>query len=215
MSLEGRPAYDREWTPFKATDGEIPAGGVFVDNGSVLDDAEEFHVIQARKVQVFGEQPLYVNSPSVVASDGDGDCVRPHGRPLWVAYLESDGTPALGEEWGPVPAAYTIRKGFPGFKILATGSGGIVWAVFDAPFMEYYCILMADLAVGSSAAATIYKFNGTTYVTSGVSATIYASPLATDTFLSGTMVWATWGTASRRLEFREAACSVATSSSGA
>lgn len=207
MSLEGRSSHDREWIPFKATDGEIPAGGVFVDNGAELADDEESYVIQARKVQAFGEQPLYVNSPSVVAADGNGDCVRPYGRPLWVAYLESDGTPAVGEEWGPVPAAYTIRKGFPGFKILATGSGGTVWAVFDAPFLEYFCELSGSLAVGGSATAKVYKWSGTDYVDSCLTGTLYASKLQTDAFASGTLAWATWATARRQLELREAACS--------
>jgi hypothetical protein len=214
MTLDGRSSFDREWIPYKATDGEIPAGGVFVDNGAELADDEESYVIQARKVQAFGEQPLYVNGPSAVASNGNGDCVRPFGRPLWVAYLESDGTPAVGEEWGPVTASYTIRKGFPGFKILKAGSGGLVWAVFDAPFLEYFCELTGSLAVGSYATAKMYKWNGTVYVDSTLTGTLYASKLQDDAFASGTVGWATWATAARRLELREAACTT-TSSSGA
>jgi hypothetical protein len=207
MTLDGRNAFDREWIPFKATDGEIPAGGVFVDNGAELADDDESYVIQARKVQAFGEQPLYVNSPSVVASSGNGDCVRPYGRPLWVAYLTDDGTPAVGEEWGPVTAAYAIRKGFPGFKIMAAGSGGLVWAVFDSPFMEYYCELTGSLAVDGYATAKLYKWSGTAYVDSTLTGTLYASKLQDAALDSGTVAWATWATASRRLELREAACS--------
>ena len=207
MTLDGRTAFDREWMPFKPTDGEVPAGGVFVDNGAELSDDDETYVIQARTVQVFGEQPLYVNSPSIVASDGDGDCVRPYGRPLWVAYYESDGAPAVGEEWGPVPGQYTIRKGFPGFKVLVAGSGGIVWAVFDAPFMEYFVELTGSLAVDGYATAKVYKWNGSAYVDSSLTETLYASKLQDAAIDSGSVAWATWATAARRLELREAACS--------
>ena len=77
-----------------------------------------------------GDQPnttlqrLYlVNGPRTVAYNGFGRAtwlISPKQQPAWstVAYDNTDGTPAIGEEWGPVPSQWTVRKYRPGLLML-------------------------------------------------------------------------------------------------
>jgi hypothetical protein len=73
-------------------------------------------------------QRIYlVNGPSPVAYQGYGRAswlLSPQQAEAWrtVAYDVADGTPALGEEWGPTPGQWTARKNRPGVLVLGAES---------------------------------------------------------------------------------------------
>jgi hypothetical protein len=80
---------------------------------------------------------LFVNSPMPMDDDGDhGSCTK--DWPAWVLYDTDDGTPALGEEWGPPPdgsVAHMLQKDEEGFIVVGgtievgEGSSRAVWVI--------------------------------------------------------------------------------------
>lgn len=140
--------------PFTCTEA-VPAFGVLVDNG-VTDSLGTF-ITTGRKTQTLGERPIYVNGAVDMPANGSGTCFLPERSPCYVAYDSGDGTPAVGEVWGPVPGQFTVRKGLPGFKIIKAGSGGIAWAIHQPG--DYWFELTANLSAGGNAASRKLKWN--------------------------------------------------------
>jgi hypothetical protein len=184
----------------------VPAGGVLVDANADTSDATSI-VLAGRSVSTFGQQPVYLNCGVEVASGAEGYCFRPIVGPVQVAYYATDGTPAAGESWGPVPSQFTIRKGFPGFKCEAAGdtATGLVWAVMDLSEWIYALMLTSTLAAGSSAAVDVYKWNGSAYADSTLNGTVYAPHTLATTIPLGKKVNGRWTSAARRLEVPGAA----------
>jgi hypothetical protein len=174
-----------------------------------VEDADVACILKATKTVTLGERPVYVNEQAATTSGDIGWCRRPTDEPLYVAYDTSDGTPAAGESWGPVPDSYLVRKGFPGFLIVGAGDGTKAKAVYEDGISVYYGKLDADLSPGSSAQMTAYYYSGTADVASTVTETVYCTKLLAsgeDAVPSGSDVWCVWRSASRHLEAVQWAC---------
>jgi len=198
-------ALPEELTPF-IPNATVPVGGILVDAGAEESDETPI-VLAGRAVASFGQQPIWLNAGAEVASGDPGLCFRPSARPVQVAYYATDGTPAAGHTWGPVPGQFTLRKGFPGFKCLAAGdtATGLVWAVMDLDEWTYALKLTAALAAGSSAAVDVYYWTGSAYADSTLNGTVYAPHVLATTIPSGKKVNGRWTSAARRLEVPGAA----------
>jgi len=186
---------------------DVPAYGVMVCNEA--EDADVACILKTTKTVTLGERPVYVNDQNATSSGNIGWCRRPTNEPLYVAYDTGDGTPAAGESWGPVPDSYLVRKGFPGFCILAEGDGTNAKAVYEDGISIYYGKLDAELSPASSAQMTAYYYNGTTDATSTVTETVYCTKLLASgetAVPSGSDVWCLWRSASRHLEAVQWAC---------
>jgi hypothetical protein len=196
----------RRWIPHKPNT-DVLAFGVMVDNG-VEDSGDGSPRLVTRATQTLGERPIYINGPGNCASGQDGICYIPDGTPCQVAYDTGDGTPALGESWGPVAGSFKIRKGFPGFKIFqAEAADGIATAAFEPGPPGYWGTLDGALASGNSATASIYKFASGNYSDSTLNETVYAPPvLASGNIALGKIIRAVWSPVSRRLEVVSAEC---------
>jgi len=196
----GQPAAAAELTPFKPN-ATVPVGGILVDANAETSDAESV-VLAGRAITSFGQQPIWLNAGEEVASGNYGLCFRPSGKPVQVAFYATDGTPAAGDTWGPVPGQFTVRKGFPGFKCEAAGdtATGLVWAVMDLSEWIYALKLTADLAAASSAAVDVYYWTGSAYADSTLNGTVYAPHTLATTIPSGKKVNGRWTSAARRLE---------------
>lgn len=89
--------------------GEAPSFAVMK-----VDDVDEtyYDFFQVQRPTGSGTAFL-INGPAAVATQQYGVAFR-EGRAL---YEPSDGTPAVGEIWGPTSGAWTLRKNQPGFEI--------------------------------------------------------------------------------------------------
>ncbi len=201
---ESRGPEADQWVRFKAS-VEIPPFGVFVDNQAVV--GTDPPAIVARATQTLGERPLFLNGSERIVANGFGFCRALETRPVRVAYESTDGTPAAGEVWGPVPTTCKVRKGMPGFKILRAGAGGVAWAVWDQVEAYYRGKLKAGIAPGESKDVDVYYLAGSTWSDRAIDATVYAPPLLTSgSIASGKWVRFRWDAQSRRLEIVSAEC---------
>jgi hypothetical protein len=142
---------DRHWINF-IPDDDVPGYGVMVaydsqteDNGSIL--------LKTQQLQTDGERPIFINGPGNCGSKSSGICFRPDATICVVAYDTNDGTPAVGEIWGPQPGTYLIKKGTSGFKILDAGSDGLVLAEYVPLDLSVFYQLAANLDAQGTATA--------------------------------------------------------------
>lgn len=117
-------------------------------------------VIQVQKPTTYGAQYRHwINGPTPIKPGEFGLCSRAAVR---AAYDDGDGTPQPGENWGPVPGEWKLRKGSGGFKVLGKfDNGSEVW-VLPAPLLDVRCVLNDALAAGGSAEAEVHDDDGAT-----------------------------------------------------
>jgi hypothetical protein len=72
---------------------------------------------------VNSSNPWVVNSRVAVSSDGPGWGFGSANRYEWIAYESADGTPAVGDEWGPKADSWKLRRAAAGCRIVSVGSG--------------------------------------------------------------------------------------------
>lgn len=122
-----------------------------------------------------------VNGPSLAENTLEGLCTALTGAGI-VRYDANDGTPAVGEVWGPESGSWSIHKGQPGFIIaggprtLDDGSTCVVAIQFPGATSTGSVVrfrLTGTLPIGESANALLLIWNGAAYVTSGTTITVY------------------------------------------
>lgn len=59
-----------------------------------------------------------LNKHLSIADDGEGYC-QPVGD-VYIASLDTAGTPGINEVWGPKPDSWLLWKGYPGYRMLGT-----------------------------------------------------------------------------------------------
>lgn len=96
----------------------VPAYGVMKVN-SVDQDV----VIHTVKPTTDGEKLILVNSEVVVAKGSPGNAFSPINTDLWALYDTADGTPALGERWGPKAGSWKLSKDKAGFLVVPMTGG--------------------------------------------------------------------------------------------
>jgi hypothetical protein len=112
-----------KWFPIVNTVAEtIPSGGLARVTGFDADGNCE-----VAKPDADDDANLAVVSVLAVPEDGGGEAT--YDNHVIVAYEEADGTPAVGEEWGPASGSWKLRSGKTGFYILGNAGHGLVNAV--------------------------------------------------------------------------------------
>lgn len=71
-----------------------------------------------------GCNDLLINGPAEIASGCYGFATR--DLPTMALYDTGDGTPAVGEIWGPSNGSFKLRKAWPGYRIADAGASGSV-----------------------------------------------------------------------------------------
>jgi len=139
----------------------IPAWGVMRITGvTTVNDAWR---VTVAKPNTTLQRVYLVNGPTDIATSADG----------WGTYLthaahvlyDDSETPAIGEEWGPQDAAWTLRKNHWGFVIVGgnTGSSPVKRTV-ATQYVVNELIGKADGAItkGSSGTVSVWRRNETT-----------------------------------------------------
>lgn len=173
-----RAAFLRKpWHRF-LSDGDAPPYAVMRVTGAARSHNDiRFTCSQPNSTQ----QAFYlVNGPSTAQDTLEGLCTTLTGAGI-VRYDSNDGTPAVGEVWGPESGSWSIHKGKPGFVIaggprtLDDGSTCVVAIQFPGATVAGGIVkfrLTSDLPIGESATATILIANGSTYV-AGAAIVVY------------------------------------------
>ncbi len=182
----------------------VPAGGVLCEIGVTSADSPTLKAIKALST---GQRPIYVNiSGADIPVGSIGDC-RWDSMPVQVAYTAGDGTPAVGEIWGPAKATYLIRKGLPGFKVVAAPASGLVTCIIDQAPPVYHGKLDDILNPGDVATMSIYWWNGSAWADTTINEEVYAPPYFTSgTIAAAKWVRAEWDTQSQRLQVTAREC---------
>lgn len=117
--------------------------------------------------------PLYyaLMGPSPVASGGYGMATLAMGSPWWAAYASGDGTPAVGEEWGPI-STYVLRKNAPGFMIVGGAESDRVLVVQRA-ITNLIGKPTAAIANAASGTVTVWTGAAGSEATAGYTITAY------------------------------------------
>lgn len=124
------------WLPFRNDSGEeVPANGVMAVTGIAVVNGTKYLTIE-KPGSTFYRQ-YAVNGPKKIADEGYGHCALTDCL-QWALYYESDGTPAIGEGWGPKPSSWFLHKHWPGYRIVGGETGTnpkarvrVVWTGFD------------------------------------------------------------------------------------
>lgn len=134
---------------------KIPAFGIVRIIGlAVLEPGRV--VLRGDKPNTFGCQyQCAVNGPTPVAAGKLGTCARAPFLPA--LYDTSDGTPAVGEKWGPRDATWKLRKNTGGFSVIGVTNptAGLV-LVQPAPFRSFVGKTDAAHAKGGTGTISIY-----------------------------------------------------------
>lgn len=119
--------FDGMWETFQNNAGEeIPAHAVVRISSTVTQDGRVIY--QMGKPNTYGAYWAHrINGPTAVSSGGYGIC-RLNGL-LAASYDTADGTPAIGEIWGPRNGSWKLKKDTPGFRVVSTGASGMVFVV--------------------------------------------------------------------------------------
>jgi hypothetical protein len=107
-----------DWIPvLNTTEETIPSFGVM----SVLGDLDDDGAVSVGKPDENGSARFLVNG-EVAIRPGKGGKGTP-GLRCVVAYDEEDGTPAIGEDWGPGVDTWKLKKGNTGFFLWGAAGG--------------------------------------------------------------------------------------------
>lgn len=98
-----------------------PAFAVLQINSVATNDRREYVTITKPN----GSGKAYLVNCTLDVADGDRGLAADHGDP-YALYDSSDGTPAAGEEWGPLAGSWKLRKNGSGFLILGDSDGTTV-----------------------------------------------------------------------------------------
>lgn len=143
---------------------DIPPYGIIQIDG-VTNIAANREFVDAIKVSD-PEYPWMVNGPVEVVDGGYGQA-SPRFAPQWMAYDSGTGTPAAGDEWGPVAGNWKLSADGTGVRVLEVRSTeGLVFAeVLSGAGGECTCQEVHEIRIdGTATAGTItvaYTVSGT------------------------------------------------------
>lgn len=102
-----------------------------------------------------------VNGPQVIkaqsgSTPGWGSCS--FDFPNFALYDSGDGTPALGDKWGPKPSSWKLGKGYDGLYIIGNPTEGrVLCSNKNIGGPNWIGVLQGTLAYGSSATVQLKK----------------------------------------------------------
>jgi hypothetical protein len=133
----------------------IPAFGIVRITGLVIPEPGRV-ILTVAKPNVFGCQfQCAVNGPVPIGAGKFGTCSR---EPFIAAlYDTADGTPGIGERWGPRDASWKLRRNTGGFSVvgMTRSSTGLV-LVQPAPMLSFVGKTDSAHAKGSTSTISIY-----------------------------------------------------------
>jgi len=120
--------FDRKaWLEYRNDSGErIPAFGIVRITGVVVPEPGRV-LLTVAKPDAYGCQlQCAVNGPVPIDADRYGLCAR--GPFVAALYDTGDGTPAVGQKWGPRSGGWKLRKNTGGFSVVGVtkSSAGLV-----------------------------------------------------------------------------------------
>ena len=147
---------------------EIPANGCMRITGSATVGGQQY--LLAEKPNTYGSQYLHwFNGDQAVADGKFGTCYK--GSFVRALYDTADGTPAVGERWGPRSGTWNLKKNTGGWQILGGHSSGVV-TVQHAPMLRFIGKTKSAVIVGSTVDVTIwYRSSATAYTSTSVDMT--------------------------------------------
>lgn len=176
-------AYNRvRWLEFNNTTGvQVPAFAVMrisdykppTANTSLSKKSED--ILSIFQPSTFGSQHLhYINGPTPVDNNAFGLCTNQW--PAWALYDQSDGTPVIGDFWGPRNATWKLKKSTGGFRIAGTpDTTNFIVPVVQAPMYQFYGKNTgSQVAKGSPCAVNVYTGTFGSETDSGVQLTALA-----------------------------------------
>lgn len=156
---------------------DCPAFGLMLANGSQTTSSGK--VLKGKRPDTFGCQYncFVVGEEGALHGAGGAIQVRP---PFLAKYDSADGTPTVGQMWGPQSGTFLLKYDTGGFRVLWTEdtTNHLVWVV-PSPFIQF---------VGTAAAAIAMNATGTVNFGSG-------SVQATADFgavVNGAIVYCVW-----------------------
>ena len=151
------------WEEFKNDSGEqIPAFACMRVTGMTTLGGR--NVLTVQKPNTYGSQYMHrLNGPFPVEIGKYGICTRSAGAAA--LYDTADGTPALGERWGPRDATWKLKKNTGGWMVMGNSdaTNGIV-IVQQAPMLSF--VGKCDAAIAKNAKGTVsiyYRSSLTAY----------------------------------------------------
>ena len=147
---------------------EIPANGCMRITGSATVGGQQY--LLAEKPNTYGSQYLHwFNGDQPVATGKFGTCYK--GSFVRALYDTADGTPAVGERWGPRSGTWKLKKNTGGWQILGGHSSGVV-TVQHAPMLRFIGKTKSAVSFGSTVDVTIwYRSSATAYTSTSVDMT--------------------------------------------
>lgn len=138
----------------EATD--CPAFGIMLTNGSVAKN--DWFVDIGKKPDVYGCQYNFlVATQDGVKAGKFGGAQSGIGNRYVLAYDNSDGTPAAGENWGPRSATYLAKKNTGGFVVVKVVDSTNHWVlVRSEPMLSVRGTIASDLAPDTAGTLTVY-----------------------------------------------------------
>lgn len=141
----------------------VPAHGIMVINASANTDIlGNAPVLPTKQCPTAGApgMTVVINGPEDCPASKIGRCLDTPW-PVVALYDTNDGTPAVGEVWGPGANTWLLKKGLPGFIVRQAGVVGpagygqvLVQAV---PVTHLFGVLDGDLTSGNTATMSIYR----------------------------------------------------------
>lgn len=177
------------WEPFKnESGGVIPAFAVMHHNG--YEERGGNFVMKMEQPSSTFRRLFYINGPMDVPIGGYNSCTRYSAYAL----CDSGNTPAQDEEWGPKPSSWKLWKGYLGGVVLGapTGTGEDQRSkIVLRETLIVRCVLDGTLSQGSSATASVYVHDGSSWVDSLWNITAYDDLLPSlGEIAPGGVVWA-------------------------
>jgi len=186
-----------DWYDFVNNSSEvIPAGAILrVSSASphVSQGVTRPALIVDQSDEVGAQYRHAVNSLNRVPVGGYGECC--FRGPCYALYDTADGTPGLGQAWGPNTNSWKLRKRIGGFVVdqISTNGQQVQLAVVRfAPWLYCYGKLDGDLAHGGSATASVWDTTGDTTF----NVTVYDEDFigSGDEIVTGARVHMNWST---------------------
>jgi hypothetical protein len=183
--------YDAMWEAFKNdTSEEIPAHGVIAISGRTLVNNRQ--VLLGAKPSTYGSRHAHrLNGPIPVAAGAYGIC-RIYGV-CTAVYETTDGTPAIGDLWGPRDGGWKLRSATPGWRIIGGAENGLIFVVHEP---SQTLVGKTDAAINKAASGTVsiyWSVSGGAVTDTNVNVTAYNrfGNVASSKFVK--LDWNGWG----------------------
>lgn len=163
---ERAPGKQQRGIEFSNASGQtVPSFGVIQITGSTVVGVGR-EILTATRPDGTAGAVYAINGSVPVTSGQKGRCT--FDFPAKAAYNTGDGTPAIGQFWGPKSGQFTLAQGYPYFKISGTPASGKVFVA------HHPCAWMIrGTLVGAMA------FDDATWTIDGVSITSGGDPRST------------------------------------